>query len=57
MRDQKKSKVGNNVIVTTSWDDGHPVDLKVADILLRFGVKATFYVGNSNYKRQTYLFK
>lgn len=32
------------LIVTTSWDDGHPTDLRVADLLERHGVCGTFYV-------------
>jgi peptidoglycan/xylan/chitin deacetylase (PgdA/CDA1 family) len=29
---------------TTSWDDGYAQDLKVADLLDRYGLKGTFYV-------------
>jgi peptidoglycan-N-acetylglucosamine deacetylase len=32
------------VVVTTSWDDGHPCDLKLADMLASRGLPATFYV-------------
>src|ERR1017187_5299514 len=32
------------VIVTTSWDDGHKLDLKLASLLRRYGIGATFYV-------------
>jgi peptidoglycan/xylan/chitin deacetylase (PgdA/CDA1 family) len=35
-------------LVTTSWDDGHPADLRVAELLARHGVSGTFYVPNSN---------
>jgi peptidoglycan-N-acetylglucosamine deacetylase len=31
-------------IVTTSWDDGHPCDLRLAKLLLSSGLPATFYV-------------
>lgn len=31
-------------IVTTSWDDGHPLDLRVADLLVQYGLRGTFYV-------------
>ena len=31
-------------IVTTSWDDGHPQDLRLAESLMRYGVPATMYV-------------
>jgi peptidoglycan/xylan/chitin deacetylase (PgdA/CDA1 family) len=30
--------------ITTSWDDGHPLDLRVADLLARYGLRGTFYV-------------
>lgn len=30
--------------VTTSWDDGHPLDLKVAELLAKYGLPGTFYV-------------
>ena len=31
-------------IVTTSWDDGHPLDLRLAGILSTLGMRGTFYV-------------
>ena len=31
-------------IVTTSWDDGDPQDLRVAELLDSRGLKGTFYV-------------
>lgn len=31
-------------IVTTSWDDGHPCDLRLAEALAERGLPATFYV-------------
>ena len=30
--------------MTTSWDDGHPLDLRLAELLARYGLAATFYV-------------
>jgi len=30
--------------MTFSWDDGHPSDLRVGELLDRFGLKGTFYV-------------
>jgi Polysaccharide deacetylase len=33
---------------TTSWDDGHPRDMKLAALLERHGFKGTFYVPNRN---------
>lgn len=31
-------------IVTTSWDDGHKLDIKLAGLLQRYNIPATFYV-------------
>ncbi|MDO8589667.1 MAG: polysaccharide deacetylase family protein [bacterium] len=30
--------------VTTSWDDGDILDKRLADLLLRYGIKGTFYI-------------
>jgi peptidoglycan/xylan/chitin deacetylase (PgdA/CDA1 family) len=30
--------------VTTSWDDGHPLDLRVAALLNKYALRGTFYV-------------
>lgn len=30
--------------LTTSWDDGHPLDLRVADLLAKYGLQGTFYI-------------
>ena len=30
--------------ITTSWDDGHPLDFRVADLLMKYGLRGTFYV-------------
>ncbi len=32
------------MIITTSWDDGAPDDLRLADMLARHGIAGTFYV-------------
>jgi peptidoglycan-N-acetylglucosamine deacetylase len=32
------------VFVTTSWDDGDPLDLRIAEMLTRHGMTGTFYV-------------
>lgn len=29
---------------TTSWDDGHPLDLRIAELLVKYGLQGTFYV-------------
>jgi peptidoglycan/xylan/chitin deacetylase (PgdA/CDA1 family) len=33
--------------ITTSWDDGHPLDLRVAELLAKHGLRGTFYVPRS----------
>ena len=30
--------------ITTSWDDGHPLDLRLAALLAKYGLTGTFYV-------------
>lgn len=37
---------------TTSWDDGHPMDLRVAALLSKYGIAGTFYVPAAN-ERET----
>ncbi len=32
------------VYVTTSWDDGHRLDVRLAALLQKYGIKGTFYV-------------
>jgi len=34
----------DKLIVTTSWDDGHIKDFRVADLLEKYGLQGTFYV-------------
>ena len=32
-------------MITTSWDDGHPLDIRLAELLATYGLKkGTFYV-------------
>jgi hypothetical protein len=31
-------------VMTTSWDDGHPLDRRLADLLNRYGLTGTFYI-------------
>ncbi len=38
----------NLKIITTSWDDGHPLDLKLITILNKFSIPATFYIPHTN---------
>src|SRR5690348_5067659 len=35
------------LVITTSWDDGHPLDLRVAELLCRYNLPGTFYVPRS----------
>jgi peptidoglycan/xylan/chitin deacetylase (PgdA/CDA1 family) len=39
-------------VITTSWDDGHPRDWEVADLLAKYGLKGTFYVPRMNSERE-----
>lgn len=39
------------VIVTTSWDDGDPTDLKMGEVLSEYGIRATFYLAPQNRER------
>jgi peptidoglycan/xylan/chitin deacetylase (PgdA/CDA1 family) len=39
-------------LLTISIDDGHPADLRVAEMLARFGLSATFYIPARNPERQ-----
>jgi len=39
------------VVVTTSWDDGHVLDVRVAELLSKYGVAGTFYVAPYNSER------
>lgn len=41
---QMSSGAGRPVVVTTSWDDGHTLDIKTAELLNRYAIKGTFYV-------------
>jgi peptidoglycan/xylan/chitin deacetylase (PgdA/CDA1 family) len=36
--------VSEVAFITTSWDDGHPLDLRVAELLAKYGLRGTFYV-------------
>lgn len=40
-------------LITTSWDDGHPLDLKLAKLLKRYNIPATFYIPMKNQERKT----
>lgn len=34
----------NYPCLTTSWDDGHPLDFRIADLLDKYGLSGTFYI-------------
>ncbi len=40
-------------IVTTSWDDGHPLDLKLSSILQSQKIPGTFYIPLKNQEFST----
>lgn len=33
-----------NILVTTSWDDGHTLDFKVTELLKKYNLTGTFYI-------------
>jgi glycosyltransferase involved in cell wall biosynthesis/peptidoglycan/xylan/chitin deacetylase (PgdA/CDA1 family) len=39
---------GRRFAITTSWDDGHPLDLRIAELLAKHGLRGTFYVPLEN---------
>ena len=47
---ETKSTAGSRVIVTTSWDDGHKLDIRLADLLLRYGIRGTFYIAPEDFE-------
>jgi peptidoglycan/xylan/chitin deacetylase (PgdA/CDA1 family) len=42
----------NKLIVTTSWDDGHKLDLKLAKLLKKYSIKGTFYISPEDHEYQ-----
>ena len=38
------STKNKKIIVTTSWDDGNVLDVRLAELLDKYGVKGTFYI-------------
>jgi len=45
--------MGMRAIVTTSWDDGDLMDLKLAELLRARGISATFYIPIQSYRKQS----
>lgn len=39
--------------MTTSWDDGHSLDLRVADLLAKHAIAGTFYVSKDGHRDRT----
>jgi len=48
IRADKASSNGSHFTITTSWDDGHPLDLRIAELLAKHGLRGTFYVPLEN---------
>src|SRR5664280_1352236 len=46
--DERGAAVAGNVRITTSWDDGHVLDHKVANLLDTYDLPGTFYVAPRN---------
>ncbi len=46
---------GARVAVVTSWDDGHPNDLRAAELLRAHGFAGTFFLNERNHARRHYL--
>ena len=40
------------MILTTSWDDGHPLDIRLLELLEKYNLKATFYIPLFNAENQ-----
>lgn len=38
-------------LITTSWDDGHELDFKLAELLQKYNLPATFYIPKTNPER------
>lgn len=43
-RQNIRGKPYKDLVVTTSWDDGQKIDLKLAELLTKYGIKGTFYI-------------
>jgi peptidoglycan/xylan/chitin deacetylase (PgdA/CDA1 family) len=42
----------SRLIVTTSWDDGGKEDLRLSELLAKYGVRGTFYIPKSHQKAE-----
>ncbi len=43
------------IYVTTSWDDGHVLDLKVAELLEKYKLRGTFYISRNHPQKKSNL--
>ena len=41
-----------DIIITTSWDDGSPSDIRLAELLIKYHIPATFYLPINNLERR-----
>ena len=48
----KTATMSDSAYLTISVDDGHPTDLKAAELLNKYGFKATFYIPARNTERE-----
>lgn len=39
-------------LITTSWDDGHVLDFKLAELLNKYNLRGTFYIPKTNAEHQ-----
>ena len=46
------NRFDKKIVITTSWDDGHVLDLKLAKLLKKYGIPATFYIPLSSSKQE-----
>jgi peptidoglycan/xylan/chitin deacetylase (PgdA/CDA1 family) len=44
----KQSLQNNHLKILTSWDDGHPLDLKLAGLLDKYKIEGIFYIPKNN---------
>lgn len=38
--------------ITTSWDDGHPSDFRLAELLAKYNLRGTFYIPKTNQEHE-----
>jgi peptidoglycan/xylan/chitin deacetylase (PgdA/CDA1 family) len=38
----------SEMLITTSWDDGHPLDFRLAELLAKYNLSGTFYIPIKN---------